>query len=264
MLALFISRSLNHKTAETDISLTDLDPATINTIQILRSTAEDILFEKENGKWWMREPYNMPANEFRINTILGLPRAHSYSRFGKDAVDLERFLLQEPAVSIQFDNTRIDFGDTSPIGELRYVLANDTVHLVNDSLFQQLQTPATFFLSTRILPDSAEIRSIRFPDDVVVMHDVKWKVEPARDVDENTIIKLVHAWHDAEAVSIRSYEDSAASGTIQIVLEDGNIIEFIIVTPPPQLTLARQDIGLQYHISGFDAEQLFLNPATNN
>ena len=264
MLALLIARTLDNKTTEIDVKLTDLDPASINTIRILRSATDDILFNRENGKWWMREPYNLPANEFRINTILGLPGAHSYTRFGKDEVELEQFLLDEPAVSVQFDNTRIDFGDTSPLGEQRYVLVNDVVHLVNDSLFQQLQTSATFFLSTRLLPDESEIKSIHFPDYAVIIHDGKWKVESGQEVDESDIIKLVHAWHNADAVSIRNYEDSDTSGTIRVELEDGSIIEFIIVTPLPQLVLARQDFGLQYHISGYDAEQLFLHPVANN
>ncbi len=258
MLALFLSNTLNDKTTENDISLTDLDPASINTIKIIRSATDEVLFQKENGKWWMREPYYLPANEFRINTILKLPGAHSYTQFRKNEVELERFLLNEPVVSVEFDNTRIDFGDTSPIGEQRYVLVNDTVHLINDSLYQQLQTPATFFLSTKLLPDGAEIKAINFPDYLVSKHEGIWEVEPSLEFSADNITRLVHAWRAADAISIRNYEGGENTGTIQIELEDGNIFEFLIVTPPPQLVLARQDIGLQYHISGDDAEMLFL------
>jgi hypothetical protein len=264
MLALFLSTTLNDKTTEPDIQLTDLEPASINTIKIIRSTADEILFQKEGGKWWMHEPYHLPANEFRINTLLRLSGAHSYTRFRKNEVELERFLLDEPVVSVEFDNTRIDFGDTSPLGEQRYVLVNDAVHLINDSLYQQLQTPATFFLSTKLLPENAGIKAINLPGYRLSQHDGIWEAVPQLDYSADNITTLIHAWRSADAISIRAYEDGENSGTIRIELEDGNIIEFIIVTPPPQLVLARSDIGLQYHISGNDAEQLFLQPITNH
>lgn len=259
MLALFLSTTLNDKTTEQDITLTDLELASINTIKIIRSTANEILFQKENGQWWMHEPYHLPANEFRINTLLKLPGAHSYTRFRKNEVELERFLLNEPVVSVVFDNTRIDFGDTSPIGEQRYVLVNDTVHLINDSLYQQLQTPATFFLKTKLLPEDSGIKAINFPDYRVSKHEGIWKVDPGLDISADNITRLVHAWRNADAISIRDYEGSDNTGTVRVELEDGNIFEFLIVTPPPQLVLARSDIGLQYHISGYDSEQLFLS-----
>ena len=166
--------------------------------------------------------------------------------------------MNEPVVSVVFDNTRIDFGDTSPIGEQRYVLVNDTVHLINDSLYQQLQTPATFFLKTKLLPEDSGIKAINFPGYRVSKHEGIWKVDPGLDISADNITGLVHAWRNADAISIRDYEDSDNAGTVRVELEDGNIFEFLIVTPPPQLVLARPDIGLQYHISGDDAEQLFL------
>jgi hypothetical protein len=263
-LALFISSGLNDKTSETDVSLTGLDVASINKIKIMRSTSGDILFQKENGKWWMQEPYHMPANEFRINTMLNLPGAHSYTQFRKDDVELERFLLHEPEVTIEFDNTRIDFGDTSPLGEHRYVLVNDTVHLINDSLYQQLQTPATFFLSTKLLPEDKEIKSIQFPGYTISKQENKWNVEPEQDAGSDDMVKLVHAWRMASAISIRDIETGDNLGTVRVELEDGASIEIVILNPLPQLILARPDIGLQYHISSYDAENLFLRPASNN
>ena len=263
-LALFISSGLNDKTSEEDVLLTGLDITSINKIKITRSTTGEILFQKENGKWWMQEPYHLPANEFRINTMLNLPGAHSYTQFSKDEVELERFLLNEPAVSIEFNDARIDFGDTSPLGDHRYVLVNDTVHLINDSLYQQLQTPATFFLSTKLLPEDKEIKSIQFPDYTISKQEGKWNVEPEQDASSDDVIKLVHAWRMASAISIRDIEAGDNTGTVRVELEDGTSIEFFILNPLPQLILARTDTGLQYHISSYDAENLFLQQITNH
>src|SRR3972149_440311 len=132
------------------------------------------------------------------------------------------------------------------------------MNLINDSLYQQLQTPATFFLKTKLLPEDSGIKAINFPGYRVSKHEGIWKVDPGLDISADNITGLVHAWRNADAISIRDYEDSDNAGTVRVELEDGNIFEFFIVTPPPQLVLARPDIGLQYHISGDDAEQLFL------
>ena len=265
MLALFVTGKLNDTATEDDVSLTDMDPASINTIKIIRRDTDEIVFQKETGKWWMLSPYHMPANEVRINTILNLPGAHSYTQFGKGEVELDRFLLNDPAVSIEFNNTRIDFGDTNPIAEQRYVLANETVHLINDSLYQQLQTPATFFLGTKLLPDDRKIRTITFPDYTVNNDKGVWTVEPEHeDIAADNIVKLIHAWHIANAISIRDIGAAENYGAVQIELDDDTTIEFIIINPLPQLILARPDIGLQYHISSYDAEILFLQPITNH
>jgi hypothetical protein len=258
VLALVVSGKLNDKTVEQDISLTDLDTTSVDTIRIIRKSSGEILFRKENGKWWMQEPYHMPANELRINTMLNLPGAHSYTRFRKEAVGLDRFLLNEPEVSIEFNDTRIDFGDTSPIADQRYVLVNDTIHLINDSLYQQLQTPATFFLSTRLLPESFDITAIHFPDYTIRNDGGKWTVGPDQETGADNIVRTVHAWRDAEAISLREYEDTESHGTIRIESVDGNALEYLVVNPAPQLILARPDIGLQYHISSYDAGSLFL------
>src|SRR5690606_35569186 len=131
-----------------------------------------------------------------------------------------------------------DFGDVSPIGEQRDVLVNDTVHLINDSLYQQLQTPATFFLSTKLLPDDKEINSIHFPGYTIRKQENKWHIEPAHDIGADDTVKLVHAWHNASAISIREIETGEDHGTIRIEHDDGSTIEFNIINPLPQLILS--------------------------
>ena len=239
-----------------DVVLTSIDPARITGIKIIRNGNNEIVFNQQKGQWMMQEPYYLSANKFRIDTMLKLLKAHSYTQFDARKVGLERFLLKTPAVSIQFNHDRIDFGDVSPLGKQRYVLFNNTVHLINDSLYEQLQAPAVFFISPRLLPAEADITAIQLPGYQLRKTADKWNIEPAKTISADKITELVSAWKSAEAITVREYEEKELSGTIRIELSQGDPIEFDIVSVPPQLILARPKLGIQYHINTYDAEQL--------
>ena len=113
-LALFLSRTTNDVN-EQDIVLTSLEPNSINKIKIIRRDLEEIYFSKQGNQWMIQTPYDIAANNMRINTILKLLQAHSYTQLDSNDVELNRFLLDDPVVSIQFDDTKIDFGDNLAI-----------------------------------------------------------------------------------------------------------------------------------------------------
>lgn len=250
-------------TTEAEVQLTDLAPASINRIRIDRRDSDSIHFSKQGESWLMEKPYALPANSARISTMLGLLQAHSYTRLPAEDAELYRFALQDPAVSITFNNTRIDFGDSSPLGETRYVRNDDNIHLVNDSLFQQLQAPASFFLDSRLLPADARITAIHFPEHVLRWQEERWQLTPATEISADRLARIINGWQQAQALSIREYQPAGATDRIRIEFRQQPALEFVIVTPPPQLVLARPDVGLQYHLGRDDAERLFL-PATTD
>lgn len=261
-LTVFLINTGKEDSVTPDVVLTTIDPASVTDIRIIRNENDEIAFSRQEDKWMMQKPYLLPANKFRIDTVLKLLKAHSYTQFDTKKIELERFLLKSPRVSVLFNNARIDFGDTSPLGEQRYVLLDNTVHLINDSLYEQLQTPATFFISPRLLPDDADITALQLPEHQLRKINDKWTIEPADNISADKIIELVSAWKSVEAITVRTIEEKEISGTIRIELAQGDPIEFAIVSAPPQLTLARPEFGIQYHISSYDAEQLFVKPVT--
>ncbi len=260
---LFLTRVPEKNVNEQNIPLTALDPATINRIIIVRSQGRRIEFQKQKDQWLMQEPYVLSANVARINTMLKLPTAHSYAQIRRGETDLARFRLDSPAVSIRFNDTEIAFGDKSPIAEQRYVLVNDTVHLINDSLFEQLQAPATFFVDTRILPTGTHIQSLVLAHLTFRKQNGQWTTEPPYEIRSDQSDKTMPIWQDLDAISIREYVPAENHGTVSIDLGEPGKLEFVIVSPPPQLILARADLGLQYHISGDDAERLFSFPSAS-
>ena len=250
--------STGDEEAETPaIQLTDIDPAGITEIAITRRDRGEILFRKEGGAWLMTSPLAHRANVFRMNALLKLPGTRSYARFSAVEAELARFRLEAPEVIVSFNDTPIMFGDTNPLSGQRYVLAGDTVHLINDSFYLQLMAPAASFLDTRLLPESAEITALSLPGYEISKPGGTWTIEPPEGISADQITAIINAWRDAEAITLREYEAAEDHGTIRIELAGGDTIRYLMTGAPPGLILANPDLGLQYHLSDYDAERLF-------
>ncbi len=257
-LAIFLGRYEDKEIVEQEVTLTDIHPDSIHRIHIERRDLDDIIFQKQDDHWTMQSPFNLPANPSRIKVMLKLLQAHSYDRFSAPDNDLTPYMLAVPAVSIMLNDTRIAFGDINPLEEkLRYVLVKDTVHIINDSLFHQLQTSATFFLNPKLIPLDATIKSIHLPELTIDNID-NGKVSGAHH-------QIINAWKQVESISVRKYEEIEAIDSIKIELGTGELIEFIIVSDRPGLILARPERGIQYHISNTVSDSLFpTKPETEN
>jgi len=257
-LAVFLGTDKEQEIVEPEVILTDSQPDSIHVIHIERRDLDDIIFQKQGDHWIMQSPFNLPANPSRIRVMLTLLQAHSYDHFSAPDNDLTPYMLAVPAVSILLNDTRIAFGDTNPLEQkLRYVLVKDTVHIINDSMFHQLQASATFFLDTKLIPPDAAIKTLHLPE-LKIDNTEGGKTSGAHH-------QIINAWKQVEAVSVRKYEEIEAIDTIKIELNTGELIEFIIVSNRPNLILARPERGIQYHISNTVSDSLFpAKPETEN
>ena len=249
-LAVFLGTNKEQEIVEQDVTLTDVHPDSIHIIHIERQDLDDIIFQKQDDHWIMQSPFNLPANPSRIKVMLKLLQAHSYDHFSAADNDLTPFMLAVPAVSIMLNDTRIAFGDINPLDKkLRYVLIKDTVHIINDSLFHQLQTSATFFLNPKLIPPDATIKAIHLPE-LKIENNKGGKMPEAYH-------QIIKAWMQVESVYVGKYEEMEPIDTIKLELTSGEIIEFIILSARPNLILARPDTGIKYHISNLDSDSLF-------
>lgn len=265
VMAITLSLTDNNKSVETDTLLTSLSPDSVSSISILLEGEERSIFKRENDHWMMQKPYVHAANPVRINSMLNLLSAYSYARFDLEGLELSRFDLDSPRMSLVFNNTRIDFGSENPLDKTRYVMTGQQIHLINDSLFQQLQAPATFFLDTQLLPPGTIITGLSYPEHQVTQVDQRWMVIPEMEAETQPIEDLISAWQTVNAITLQPYiPREEVEETITVAREQfGNII-FDIVSPFPKLILGRADIGIQYHVSQENAGHLFLQPVDNN
>ena len=199
----------------------------------------------------MTQPYAMPAHEFRIQSLLGLPGANSDKHYDTSDIDLDTYGLQTPGAHIQFNNTHIYFGKTNPVTGFRYVQINNTMHLLLDNLYPLIRSQATSFVDLALLPDKAKIKRLNLPD-IELVHAQKGWSSSTQNITADQIHTLLQSWHYAKAFATHGYTQRESLGQIKIEFDQHKTIEFSITAEQPWMILARADMGIEYHL---DASQ---------
>ena len=241
----------------TEKTLTPLRPDMIDSITILRRGLDDIRFTRQDNEWKMQSPYRLPAHPVRINQLLLLAGETSLTQMPVADIELERFRLDEPEASVILNGTRIDFGDTHPLNENRYVRVGDTVYLIDNSLFPQLRTSPTFYLDTRLLPTDRELVGISLPGLDLQSFDGQWTTGAAGASTDVDAEKLALAWQYTCAITVQRYEPAEPYGRVSFQFREGEPLVFELVGNPEKPVLARSDAGIQYHLSAYDRQRLF-------
>ena len=135
-------------TVKKPLTVSAIDRQGITVITINRDGRQDITFNKQGDSWQMVAPRHARANNTRINAVLSVLQARSYAQLDAGKLDLDRFDLLKPAVTLMLDDYVFSFGCDNPLEGRRYLLFQKTIYLVDDGLYQQLQQPADFFVQT--------------------------------------------------------------------------------------------------------------------
>lgn len=126
-------------------NLTQLDPERISSIRIVREHGQ-ILFNKEMDNWVMREPSQGPADPERMTELRAISVITPLAKYDVAQVDLARYGLSTPQLTVYLNDTQIAFGNVNPANGRRYVLSNNRLFLIADNIFPILQLPAEQFL----------------------------------------------------------------------------------------------------------------------
>ena len=245
--------------------LTDIKQNDIVTIEVLRKNLDNFEFIKQDETWQMHSPLKFMANNARINAMLHLLKAESHGELNSADVELTRFDLTDPNVTIKFNGHIFQFGNTDAIDQRRYVLFNGKIHLVNDSLYAQLTTNAAFFADPKIVPHGFKINGIQFPDNKIEMHDGQWQLQNLMDISPDQLKQVIFAWNNTAAISVNKYSEPDLASSIMVSSVNGKTIEFIVVSTEPHLVLGRREMGIQYHLGSDESAKLLLseNPELN-
>jgi hypothetical protein len=180
-------------------------------------------------------------------------------------VELARFELTDPVIAIKFNDYIFQLGNTDAIDQRRYVLFNNMINLVDDSLYQQLTTNAAFFADPKILPVNFDISAIDFPENRLELVDDQWQMHSLMDIHPDQLKRIIFNWNNASAISVAKYAAPEIAASIIVSSARGDNITFEIVSTEPYLILGRKDLGIQYHLGSDEGENLLLpkTPDTN-
>jgi hypothetical protein len=247
--------------------LTQLTPATITHIHIKRVTGKDIELVKEaNGQWWMHNPYHLPANEFRVQSLLRLTEAESLSSHDLKQLQSTTYGLDQPRAIVTFDrSTQISFGDTEPLQQRRYVQIGDQLHTIMDTFYYQAAANPTIYLNHALLPPTASIIKLVLPDLQLALKEGQWQRTPSHpDYSADASVELINNWRHAQALELRAIDEKYTRADIEIHLADQTEpIRFKLLQTEDETSLIRLGMGLQYVIANNAYEKLLALPESD-
>lgn len=239
----------------TDNNKTD-SPQTLSTITTelitnisIRHNQRIVTIEKNESHWQLTAPINIPANDFRIGTVLKLLNTASHARYVAKTLDLNKFGLQTPDTSITLNEHNIDFGIANPINNYRYVKLNNEVHLIDDHFYPLITSQIGTLAARTLLPPNTRISKMILPEQTLALDfDIKWFSTKAISAD--AITETLEHWKNTEAFGVHDYKERMPLETIEVFTwGNDEPIVFLITDVDPWLIIARPDIKLEYHFN---------------
>ncbi|WP_198266455.1 DUF4340 domain-containing protein [sulfur-oxidizing endosymbiont of Gigantopelta aegis] len=261
--------------------LSDLKSAEINTIIIERKDLDSIKLSKKKSGWYLQEPYYLPANPLRVNTVLALAEKRSYTQFQSSEQDLSRYQLDKPLISVWLNETQLILGSDDPIKKQRYAMnitanintGDNNVHLINAAIFYQLRANLDSFVSPHLLPPQAKLTRIEWSDKQLQIKEGKWVLTPdLPDTSSDSIVQLIQFWQHAQARRVETHVNLSLTNAellnspriiIRYELAENNAnpaksgaIQYLIIQEDKQIKLLRTDLQIAYWISAKTLKQL--------
>ena len=244
-------------------TLTELDPNTIKLIKIQHNKNSTLIRKQGDKQWQITLPVSVAANNFRISSLLELVIAPVHSQYALAEIDLVKIGLENPATSIQLNDTIISFGTINEATQLRYVLLNKSVYTIEDVYYPLISSHFSTLVSLDLLPVNSNIEKLVLTNQTIAKDDQGlWQSNIAMSADN--IVKTIDHWQHDQAFGIHEYLRREELGEVFIYLKDvAQPINYLITDIEPWLILARPEIGLEYHLDIKFHDQL-LNPVDNS
>ena len=240
--------------------LTALSPGSVNKIEIMRRGRDRIALTGRGDEWWLNAPVRIAANRFRVESMLGVLTTDSLARFPARGRDLAAFGLDQPAVRATFNNTELAFGGMTPLDQRRYVLVDDTVHLIVDSYYFDFTAEVADFASRNLVPAGQRITALATPAfQLKQAEGGLWAVTPpGRIRSADAIQALVDEWQHVQALRVSLYQSAPALGEVTLALAgQQQALHYRITAQGPEWVLARPELRLQFHLSEEQVQRLF-------
>jgi len=242
--------------------LSTINPNTINSISIQHNAHRSQLNKQQDEKtdyWQFIAPVKIDGNPFRISSLLQLLNAPIHSKYKLSEVNLDDIGLSKPSTQIKFDSHLIQFGTINPLNDLRFILYNDNVYLIEDVYSPLIRSNFTTLAALELLPRDSKLQKLVLLNQTIEKNNTgKWKSKPALASD--TIVETVQKWQQHQAFAVHEYLERPALGEVSIFLEDKNEpIIFKITDTDPWLILARPELKIEYHLD-LDVYNTLLSP----
>ena len=259
---------------EAAYEVSSLKLGTFTKVSVEFPAKAPVAFEKNDGYWYIVQPYKARADQMLVMRILSLVAAKSVQKF--EATDLAQFGLDQPKLKLKFDNEAFSFGTFNPVTSEQYVAYNNHVYLLPVSYAENAQSPVEEYLDkTPFKPDEQKKISgfdfshleqweeVRLNVDLV---DGKWKASPEKaKPTQNEMNEWFDSyWRNMSVQRVEPYtpDRKTTYPSFEVKLSDGRKVHLDKIQESPELLLGRPDEGMMYHVPP-DIGFTLLNPPIN-
>ena len=229
---------VNKEIAQFEPPLSVLDPVTINQVHVTCLQCTPRRFERIDGHWTMREPYNLPADDAQVTRLLSIATAPVRSRRAFTSLNAKKIGLDPALMSLDLDAAHFDIGTTDAFNGDLYVRVGDTIAMVPDRFSPFLAAAPASELDRHLVPRGSKLASLKI-----------------NDVDR---ADLIEAWTSAlaERITASSTSSSGADAVVDMQLDDGSTISYQIARKGDAIVAARSEPALSYALSAEQAALL--------
>lgn len=257
------------KSAITPPTLTNLNAQDIQHILINKNNDKNTLeLVKKNNRWMMINPYELPANKFRIESLLKLLSAASLSQNNISNLNPNNFGLKNPLAVITFNKSiAIKFGHNKSLKHHRYIQVDNVLHMIADTFYYQVATSTNSFISHDLLPEKSKIIQLTLPKFNLKQFEGRWELSNKSQVFSADVInKLIAEWQHSQAYDIKVKKSTPTiKPDIQIKTKNNKNIRFKLRVTKNIFSLTNIDTGIEYILSADRKEKLLnLTPIEQN
>lgn len=245
------------------VRLTALKHDDVNHILLKRADKTDIELEKRNNVWFMLKPYTVAANDFRAQTISRIATAVSHAHYDIGTVDSKKFKLDNPVATITFNKQyHVALGNNEPLKRRRYMKSDQQLHIVDDTFYYQVMSPATTYASYSLLAPDSTITQLDLPKLKLKLQDGNWQVSPKpKDYSADSVTGLLNEWRHSQSLEVEVYEGKKLKPAITIHLANQDKpVSFALLRKKPDAYLIRPDLKLQYKLTEENLDKLLSLP----
>ena len=252
------------QSAVTPPTLTNLNVEDIHHILIENNSRKNTIeLVKKNNLWRMIRPYELPANTFRIGSLLKLLSAASLSQNNMSGLKPNDFGLSKPLAVITFNKSvAIKFGHNKSLKNHRYIKIDNILHMIADTFYYQVATSANSFISHNLLPEKSKIIQLTLPTFSLKQIEGRWELSPkSNKFSADVINKLITEWQHSQAYDIKVKKIIPTTKyDIQIKTKNNKNIRFKLQITKDIFSLTNIDTGIEYILSSDRKEKLLNLP----
>ena len=238
-------------------SITQLTPDDILSIDIQYGDIRLDLSRSALG-WNLESPIAWPAYDDNVERLLSIVKSESKAIAAASEVDLDALGLLQPTAILSFNDTQLRFGSTNNIGGRRYLMIDSKLYLLPDVYLAFIGQGVAGLVDRRLLPPGFQIVSLELPEFKITLDESKtWRTDHSVELAQSRLIHLIGNWQGLQATRITRFNPDAIPRNLIVAnLQDGQIVDFLLMSVAPEIVIAHPEIGIQYHFRAEFHDQL--------